>query len=108
MHTVSAQHSGEDKDVGTSGAPIEVVVTRLAGGPEAVRAAAALLSDAERHRARRFAFDRDATRFIVARAHLRQLLAARLGVRGGAGRVEDGADRQAGLSPAVAGTGPHL
>src|SRR2546430_17532381 len=105
MHTVSAQHSGEDKDVGTGGAPIEVVVTRLAGGPEAVRAAAALLSDAERHRARRFAFDRDATRFIVARAHLRQLLAARLGVRAEAVQVGEGADGQPGLLPRASGTG---
>src|SRR2546423_14629203 len=108
MHTVSAQHSGEDKDVGTSGAPIEVVVTRLAGGPEAVRAAAALLSDAERHRARRFAFDRDATPFIVARAHLRQLLAARLGGRAEAGEVEYGAYGKPGLSRRVAGPGPAV
>ena len=62
----------------TTDAPIEVVVTRLAAAPEAVRASAGLLSDAERHRARRFAFNRDASRFIVARARLRQLLAARL------------------------------
>jgi 4'-phosphopantetheinyl transferase len=60
---------------------IDVVVTRLAVGPAAVRASAVLLSDAERHRASRFVFDRDAHRFIVARARLRQLLAARLGVR---------------------------
>lgn len=49
--------------------------------PEAVRASAALLSGAERQRASRFAFDRDRRRFIVARAQLRCLLAARLGVR---------------------------
>ncbi len=60
---------------------IEVVVTRLAIGPAAVRASAVLLSGAERQRASRFVFDRDARRFIVARARLRQLLAARLGVR---------------------------
>lgn len=60
---------------------IEVVVTRLDVGPEAVRASAALLSDAERQRATRFAFDRDRRRFTVARARLRQLLAARLGTR---------------------------
>src|SRR3989442_12351874 len=60
---------------------IEVVVIRLAIGPAAVRASAVLLSDAERQRAGRFVLDRDATRFIVARAGLRQLLAARLGVR---------------------------
>src|SRR5881296_3858891 len=71
--------------------PFEVVVTRLAAAHEAVRASAGLLSDAERHRARRFAFDRDASRFIVARARLRQLLAARLGVRAQAVEFEYGA-----------------
>lgn len=60
---------------------IEVVVTRLDVGREAVLASATLLSDAERQRASRFAFDRDRRRFTVARALLRQLLAARLGVR---------------------------
>jgi len=60
---------------------IEVVVTRLVVGAEAVRASAALLSGAERQRASRFAFDRDRRRFIVARARLRELVAARLGVR---------------------------
>jgi 4'-phosphopantetheinyl transferase len=60
---------------------IEVVVTRLDVGLEAVRAATALLSDAERQRASRLVFDRDRRRFTVARARLRQLLAARLGVR---------------------------
>jgi 4'-phosphopantetheinyl transferase len=59
----------------------EVVVTRLDMGPEAVRASAALLSDVERQRASRFAFDRDQSRFTVARVRLRQLLAARLGMR---------------------------
>src|SRR3989454_3347054 len=51
---------------------IEVVVIRLAIGPAAVRASAVLLSDAERQRASRFVFDRDAHRFTVARARLRQ------------------------------------
>jgi 4'-phosphopantetheinyl transferase len=59
---------------------IEIALTRLDVEPGAVRASAALLSDAERQRASRFAFDRDRHRFIVARAGLRQLLAARLGV----------------------------
>ena len=61
--------------------PYEIVVFRLDVGPEAIRASAALLSDAERQRASRFAFDRDRRRFIVARAGLRRLLSARLGVR---------------------------
>jgi len=60
---------------------IQVVVTRLDLEPEAVRASAALLSDAERQRASRFVFDRDRRRFIVARARLRRSLAARLSVR---------------------------
>lgn len=60
---------------------IEVVVTRLDVRLEAVCASAALLSDAERQRANRFAFDRDRRRFTFARARLRQLLAARLGMR---------------------------
>src|SRR5207247_3087890 len=60
---------------------IEVVVTRLVAGRDAVCAATALLSDAERHRASRFACDRPRRRFIVGRGRLRQLLAARLGVQ---------------------------
>ena len=60
---------------------IEVVVVGLALEPAAVRACASLLSAVERERATRFAFARDARRFIVGRARLRQLLGARLGVR---------------------------
>jgi 4'-phosphopantetheinyl transferase len=59
---------------------IEIVVAGLALEPAAVRASASLLSAAERERARRFAFGRDARRFIVGRGRLRQLLGARLGV----------------------------
>ena len=64
-----------------AGDPIEVVMTRLDVAPEAVRAAAALLSDEERHRASRFAFDCDRRRFTVARSRLRRMLGARLNVR---------------------------
>jgi 4'-phosphopantetheinyl transferase len=59
----------------------DVVATRLNVASEAVQASVALLSDAERRRANRFAFARDRSRFIVARARLRQLLAARLDVQ---------------------------
>jgi 4'-phosphopantetheinyl transferase len=76
---LNASASGADRAM--AGDAIEVVVTRLDVGPDAVRAAAALLSDAERHRARRFAFDRDRCRFVVARSRLRQLLGERLEVR---------------------------
>ena len=60
---------------------VEVVVARPDVGSDAVSASATLLSDRERERARRFVFDPDRSRFIVARALLRQLLAARLDVR---------------------------
>lgn len=56
------------------------MVARLDIGPGSVRASAALLSEEERQRAARFAFDRDRQRFILARVRLRELLAARLGV----------------------------
>jgi len=60
---------------------VEIAVAGLEVEPEAVRTSAALLSDAERLRAGRFAFDRDRRRFTVARARLRQLLVERLGTR---------------------------
>ncbi len=60
---------------------IQVVVARLDLGVEAVRASAALLSDAERQRAARFARHRDRRRFIIARSRLRQLLGDRLDMR---------------------------
>ncbi len=60
---------------------IEVVVTRLDLGVEAIRESAALLSDAEQGRAARFALHRDRGRFVVARSRLRRLLADRLYVQ---------------------------
>jgi 4'-phosphopantetheinyl transferase len=60
---------------------IEVLAARLDAPPDEVAALSAWLRDAEQRRAARFHFDRDRRRFIVARARLRQLLAARLGVR---------------------------
>ena len=108
MQTSLFTTPGEGKDVDTSGAPIEVVVTRLAAAPDAVRASAGLLSDAERHRARRFAFDRNASRFIVARARLRELLAVRLGVRAERVEFEYGAHGKPALSRRFADTGLHF
>src|SRR5882762_651341 len=97
--TCETKHTGQD---------IDLVVTRLAAVPEAVRASAALLSDAERHRARRFAFARDARRFIVARARLRELLAARLGVGAESIELEYGAHGKPALSRRFAGAALHF
>ena len=60
--------------------PIEVVVTRLDTGAEAVSAAARLLTSSERMRAQRFAAEQDRRRFVAARARLRELLGSRLGI----------------------------
>jgi 4'-phosphopantetheinyl transferase len=68
----------------------EVVMARLNAGPEEVRSLRARLCDAERQRAERFRFEHDRRRFIVARAHLRELLGARLGVRAEAVELEYG------------------
>lgn len=59
---------------------LDVVIARLDIGAEAADASAALLSCEERRRAGRFAGDLERRRFTVARARLRQLLGARLGV----------------------------
>jgi 4'-phosphopantetheinyl transferase len=69
---------------------IDVAVARLDQAPEVVRAAAALLSDAERQRAGRLVFERDRRRFILARCRLRQLLGERLGLRPEAVELEYG------------------
>src|SRR5258706_264326 len=91
-----------------TGQDIDIVVTCLAAGPEAVRTSAALLSDVERHKARRFAFDRDARRFIVARARLRELLAARLGVAAKSIELEDSAHSKPALWRRFAGSDLHF
>ena len=78
---------------------VEVIVARPDVGPHAVSASATLLSDRERERAGRFAFDPDRNRFIVARALLRQLLAARLGERPEAVELASGSRGK----PALAG-----
>jgi 4'-phosphopantetheinyl transferase len=59
----------------------EVVAARLDTGDEAVREAAAWLSQTERLRAARFARERDRRRFVVARSRLRQLIGERLDLR---------------------------
>jgi 4'-phosphopantetheinyl transferase len=64
-----------------TGEHFEATVIRLEKNIEEIRALRKLLSDTERRRADRFAFDRDRNRFIVARARLREMLATRLSVR---------------------------
>jgi 4'-phosphopantetheinyl transferase len=59
---------------------VEVVVARLDVEPDAVNALAGWLNGDERQRARRFQFEPDRQRFIVARGRLRQLLATRLDI----------------------------
>jgi len=60
---------------------VEIVALRLDVGAPVVGALATQLSEAERCRADRFAFETDRQRFIVGRARLRQLLGARLDVQ---------------------------
>jgi len=55
-------------------------MSRLRVAPDVVAACSAMLCESERQRAQRFTFDRDRSRFIVARARLRQILAAKLRV----------------------------
>jgi 4'-phosphopantetheinyl transferase len=59
----------------------DLAAARLDVSAEVVRTEATVLSDFERQRASRFAFDSIRTRFIVARATLRRLLAKRLGAQ---------------------------
>jgi 4'-phosphopantetheinyl transferase len=59
---------------------IEVITARLEAPPATVRALAGRLCPMEHSRAARFRFDCNRRRYVVARARLRELLAARLGV----------------------------
>jgi len=63
-----------------AGREYEVVLARLDASAEELRAFEACLSAAELKRADRFLFQRHRRRFVVARARLRQLLGARLGL----------------------------
>ncbi len=83
----------------------EVVVLGLNVTSDAFDASAALLSDAERDRASRFAFDSDQRRFTVARAGLRTLLATRLGVTAEAVELTYGKNGKPALAKAQADSG---
>ena len=56
-------------------------MARLTGTAETVAAGISILSDAEKGRAKRFVFEADRRRFVIARARLRELLGARLGIK---------------------------
>jgi 4'-phosphopantetheinyl transferase len=84
---------------------LEVVVTRLDVPPDVVRALVPLLSDVERERASRFAFERDRRRFVLARGRLRQLLGVRLDVAPDSVRLVCGPRGKPALSPAFTGSG---
>lgn len=83
----------------------EVVVLGLNVTAGAFHASEALLSGAERDRASRFAFDSDRRRFTVARAGLRTLLAARLGVTADAVELTHAKNGKPALANAQAGSG---
>ena len=84
---------------------LEVIVTHLDVRRNAVRAAVSLLSNVERERARRFAFERDRCRFVIARARLRQMLGARLDVAPESVQLVYGPYGKPALGPAFAGSG---
>lgn len=71
---------------------VEIVVARFESGPAAKGpdAGEALLSPAERQSALRFRLPSDRRRFVAARALLRRLLAARLGLPPESLRIESG------------------
>jgi 4'-phosphopantetheinyl transferase len=83
----------------------EVAVAWLHAGPEEVRSLRARLSDAEWQRAERFRFERDRRRFIVARARLRELLAARLDATPEAVEFAYGKNGKPGLAQRYADSG---
>src|SRR5256885_8826027 len=103
VRNAAALDLGEAMSVYGDAGAVEVVVTRLDVGPDALRASVALLSQEERQRAGRFVFDRDRRRFIVARSRLRQLLAARLGGRSDAVELVYGDSGKPALARRVAG-----
>jgi len=84
---------------------LEIVVTQLDVRPNAARAAVRLLSNVERERASRFAFERDRCRFVIARARLRQLLGVRLDAAPDSIQLVYGPYGKPALAPAFAGSG---
>jgi len=94
--------------VAVAGGTVEVVSSWLDAEPSEARELARCLSDGERLRAGRFAFERDRRRFVVGRARLRYLLASRLGVRPDAVELDYGPRGKPRLSRRFADTGLHF
>lgn len=92
----------------TAGGTVEIVSVPLVVEMSAAGELAQCLSDDEQLRARRFVFDRDRTRYIVARAHLRKFLALRLGVKPHAVEFDYGKHGKPALSRRFADSGLHF
>ena len=84
---------------------VEVVVARLEERPQVLQGLWAWLCGAERRRASRLRFERDRRRFVAARARLRQLLGARLGVAPQAVEIAYGGRGKPALARRFAGSG---
>jgi 4'-phosphopantetheinyl transferase len=84
---------------------VDVWATALDRGPAAIERLRAALDEAERARAARFHFERDARRFVVARAVLRDVLSAYLGVPPTDVRFVYGARDKPALAPPLAASG---
>lgn len=85
-----------------AGGAVEVVAVRLDADLTVQAELAQCLSDGERIRAGRFAFERDRRRFIVGRARLRHLLASRLDVQADAVEFDYGSRGKPRLSRSFA------
>jgi 4'-phosphopantetheinyl transferase len=82
------------------GGAVEIAVAPLDVAADTVHALSLALSEDERQRAGRFAFERDWRRYIVSRGRLRQLLAERLGITPHAVRFVYGRRGKPALAPA--------
>lgn len=78
---------------------VEVVSVRLDVDAAALARLSEVLCETERQRANRFVFQRHRSRFVVARAHLRHLLAARLDAKPESVRLAYGARGKPALAP---------
>jgi len=84
---------------------VQIALARLDVPHQAINVAETLLSAAERQRAAGFARPHDRRRFVLARARLRQLLAARLQMRAEDIELVHGPWGKPALAPALAGSG---